>query len=49
MIAVFALMALLAYDGPRIRPDIPRIPVPWCEQGNRHARRREAKMGRGRR
>jgi len=48
MIAVFALCALLVYDGPRALPEIPSLPIPWVEQGNRHARRRDRKLMRKR-
>lgn len=48
MLAAFAPCALLAYDGPRARPDIPSLPTPWVEQGNRHARRRDRKLRRAR-
>jgi hypothetical protein len=43
---LLALYALVAYSGPMLRPEPPRVPMPWMEAGNRRARRRDAKMAR---
>jgi hypothetical protein len=41
---LFAALSLWAADAPRVRPDLPSLPMPWLEQGNRHARRRDRKL-----
>lgn len=45
-LVLLAAMLLAASDLPRTVPDIPKIPKPWAEVGNRHARRRERKVSR---
>lgn len=46
MIAILAAILLVVADVPRLVPDIPEVPAPWEEQGNRRARRRAAAVGR---
>lgn len=45
LILLFAMMALWSTDAPRLLPSIPEARPPWMETGNRHARRRMAKVG----
>lgn len=40
-LVLIAALLLAITDLPRALPDIPRIPKPWAETGNRRARRRE--------
>lgn len=47
MLVIFAALALLLSDAPRAVPQLPETPLPWMEQGNRHARRRDRKLARG--
>lgn len=45
-VVLFAMLALLFSDLPRACPDVPKVRGPWMETGNRHARRRDRKLGR---
>ncbi len=44
LMLLYAAISLAVVDAPRVVPDIPKIPTPWVEQGNRHARRRDRKL-----
>lgn len=48
LLAMLAAAMLLASGEPRNTPEIPVVPMPWMEQGNRHARRRDRKLSRTR-
>ena len=44
LIPIVAGFFLLVSDLPRVVPELPALPLPWMEQGNRHARRRDKKL-----
>lgn len=44
LMLLYAAISLAVVDAPRMLPDIPKLPTPWMEQGNRHARRRDRKL-----
>lgn len=46
LIALFATLALAFTDLPRVVPQPLQVPRRWQETGNRHARRRDRKLGR---
>jgi len=39
---LYLAVTLAVSDLPRLIPDVPKVPTPWVEQGNRRARRRQA-------
>lgn len=46
MLVILATLLLVLSDAPRAVPQAPAVPLPWMEQGNRHARRRDRKLAR---
>lgn len=46
LILMFAVACLWSSDAPRLTPSLPQVAMPWLEEGNRHARRRDRKLAR---
>lgn len=46
MLAILLAVLLVGSQERFTLPQVPVLPLPWEEHGNRHARRRDRKLGR---